>query len=58
MSCRRHGLRKQVTEAKEGPMELGRMREARKPCQGEKEREGGKAWVGSWKEEHPSFLFP
>ena len=24
MSCRRNGLRKQVTEAKEGPLELGR----------------------------------
>ena len=30
MSCRRNGLRKQVTEVKEGPLELQRKREARK----------------------------
>ena len=30
MSCRRNGVRKQVTEAKRGPLELRRKREARK----------------------------
>ena len=32
VSCRRNGLRKQVTEAKEGPSELGGEREVRVMC--------------------------
>ena len=38
MSQRRNGLRKQVTEEKEGPLDLRRKREARKTCL---EQEGG-----------------
>ena len=32
MNCRRNGFRKQVIEAKEGPLELRRKREAKKAC--------------------------
>ena len=36
MSGRRNGLRRQVTEATEGPLELGREREAGKSCLGKR----------------------
>lgn len=39
MNCQRNGLRRQVTETKEGPLELGRKREARKTCLGQVGRE-------------------
>ena len=37
VSCRRNGLRKQVTEAKEGPLELRRQR-------GRENVPGGRGW--------------
>ena len=36
MSCRRNGLREQVTEAKVGPLQLRRKRKARKAHLGER----------------------
>ena len=40
MRCRRNGLREQVTEAKEGPLELRGEREARKLHRGDGGGEG------------------